>query len=380
MKQTARWLVVGLILLSTIVVISVASKPAEKDYISYWSAGQLLAHHQDPYSGSQVLAIEKTQGYQPSKPIIMRNPPWALFLTMPLALGSPRAGLIFWMAATIGCILVCFRLLQMPPQDRILAFCFAPVLGCLASGQSSPFLLLGFSLFLYFHRSKPLIAGAALLFMAIKPHLFLVFWVVLLVDCIYRRRFRLVAGLVLALIAATALAMRVDPLVWPQYLAMLRSAVLSNEFLQTPAYILRYLIAPRVEWVQLVPSLAATAWGIWFYARNRANWDWRTHGMPVMLVALVTSPYGWMTDEIVLLPAVMLTLSNPKKSKYSTALFMVISGTVMAMLIAGLQLSSGAYLWTASAWFAWYLYSRPSTPNPSFDRHEEVDTAAKAWS
>ena len=63
------------------------------------------------------------------------------------------------------------------------AFVFAPAVACVCSGQGSPFLLLGFSLFLRSIRSHPFLAGASLLLMAIKPHLFLIFWALLLADC-----------------------------------------------------------------------------------------------------------------------------------------------------------------------------------------------------
>jgi hypothetical protein len=76
-----------------------------------------------------------------------------------------------------------------PNEIAMLAFCFAPVLGCLTSGQSSAFLLLGFCLFLYFHQRRPFTAGAALLLMAIKPHLFLVFWPLVLIVCILAELF-----------------------------------------------------------------------------------------------------------------------------------------------------------------------------------------------
>ena len=84
LQRFARALAISGILTATVVVVSVASKPASKDYIAYWSAGQQLAHHLDPYSYPGVLAIEKTQGYVPAKPLIMLNPPWTLLLMVPL--------------------------------------------------------------------------------------------------------------------------------------------------------------------------------------------------------------------------------------------------------------------------------------------------------
>lgn len=356
-KRFIRVAVIAAMFGALILFIAVASKPATKDYIAYWSAGQLLAQHSDPYAYAQVLDVERTVGYTPAKPIIMRNPPWALFLVRPLGWGNAVAGLIFWMAAGMGCVVIYLSLLKVAPDNRLFVYLFAPLIACLSSGQSSPFLLLGFVLFLHFNRTKPFLAGTALLLMAIKPHLFLVFWPILLVDCLYRHNIRLLAGGAVALIGASAYATYLDPHIWSQYLAMLHASNLDSEFLQTPAYILRYLVAPKTTWLQFVPAGAAMAWALWFYLRNRGEWDWAIHGMPLMLMTVLVSPYAWMSDEIVLLPSLMFALASPNKARHSTAIFVVINSVAIVMIMAQIQLSSGAYIWTSSAWFAWYLYS-----------------------
>src|SRR6185437_4912587 len=119
----------------------------------------------------------------------------------------------------------------------------APAIACFGSGQSSPFLLLGFALFLYLHRCRPFLAGAALLFLAFKPHLFLVFWAVLLAESISRRRFTILAGLAAALAITTTFALAIDPQVWQQYIAMLRSSALDLEAFPTASMALRLLVS-----------------------------------------------------------------------------------------------------------------------------------------
>jgi hypothetical protein len=356
------------------------SQPAEKDYIAYWSAGQLLVQHGDPYASSQVLATERIHGYKAARPLITRNPPPALFLTIPLGWVGPRFGLFFWTAAALGCIIGFLHTLEIAPPDRILAYFFAPVFACFVLGQSSPFLLLGFALFLRFHRSRPFAAGAALLLMAIKPLLFLAFWPLLLIDCLYRRNFRLLAGGAVAIGGATLFAMYLDPQVWPQYLAMLRAARIDTEFLPTPALLLRCMVDPKLVWLQFVPSCIAIAWGIWFYSRNRRNWSWHVHGMPLMFVTVLVSPYAWTTDEIVLLPAMMAALANPAKPKHSVTVFVLVNGFVIIMLAAQVQLTSGAYAWTSSAWLGWYLYSHRGKAVPeeevARDRTPQLGAAA----
>jgi hypothetical protein len=267
-------------------------------------------------------------------------------------------GLLPWTLAAAGCILGFIRLLNIPSEDRAFAFLFAPALGSICSGQSSPFLLLGFSLFLHFHRSRPFLAGASLLLMAIKPHLFLVFGTLLLIDCIYRRRFLILAGGVSALAAGTAFAMCFDAHVWQYYFAMLRASALQNEFFPTTSMLFRLLIDPSATWLLFVPSALAIIWGLWYYARNRHLWDWRIHGLLLMFVTVLVSPYGWFSDEIVLLPSLAFAFTFPQRRKYSTEILVAINGVcLLILLIAHPPLTSNVYLWTPMAWLAWFLYA-----------------------
>ena len=340
---------------------------ANMDYIAYWSAGQLLRHHSDPYSPVGVFALEKAMGFLPGIPLIMRNPPWALFLVAPLGLVSGRLGLFLWILLAAACILVSIHLLNPRSKDNSLALLFAPAIACFGSGQSSPFLLLGFALFLRFDRSRPFLAGASLLLMAIKPHLFLIFWAVLLIDSIQRRKFAVLAGAASAVASATIFAMCFDAHIWSRYSAMLRSSALDREVFPTVSMLLRVLIDAHVNWLLFISSTVAVLWGIWFYVSNSNEWDWTTHGMLLMLVTVLASPYGWFTDEIVLLPSIMFAFNFPAKRRYSGWILLSINGAAaIVYTAAGARLESPVLIWTPLAWFAWFLYA--TWGPPQFDR------------
>jgi hypothetical protein len=346
------------IVLVGVLIISLMGHTARKDYISYWSAGKMLVHGADPYSIANVLALENASGYPATEPLIMLNPPWALFLAVPLGFGSLTTGLFLWTLAAVGCIVAFIRLLKVPVEDRMFAFLFAPTVAAFRMGQSSPFLLLGASLFFCLHRRRPFLAGASLLFMAIKPHLFLVFWTILLVDCIYRRRLLMLAGLASALAAGTAFAMCFDVQIWQHYFAMLRGLQLDQKIFPTASMAFRLLIDARASWLLFVPSGAAIVWGLWYYARNRRVWDWGTQGLLLMLVAIVVSPYSWFPDEIVLLPALAFVFTFPQRRKRSLQLLAAINFTALLLLMVGHpNFSSGLYVWTPSAWLIWVLYA-----------------------
>lgn len=357
-RKAFRVLGITLLLFAGVFVFTLILRPASRDYISYWSAAKLFVHHADPYSPSSVFALEKAQGDLASRPIIMRNPPWAMFLVAPLAFGTPFVTLFLWTLTSIACILVFARLLDISPKGRAFAFVFAPTVSCIFLGQSSAFLLLGFALFLYLRQRYPFFAGAALLLMALKPHLFLIFWAVLLVESLYQRRFRILAGLAAALAIATIFAMALDPLIWPQYFAMLRASALQHEFFPTLSMLFRLLIHRGSDWLLFIPSAFGILWGLWYYHRNRHAWDWCVHGMLLMLVTVTVSPYGWFADSIILLPSIAFALASPVKHRYSAGLLIVINTiALVVLLVIRARIISAAYVWLSPAILLWFLYS-----------------------
>lgn len=361
-KKITKILALILIGLAGAAVFVARLNPAHMDYISYWSAAHLLVHHGGPYSLKGVFSLEKPLGFVPAAPLMMRNPPWALFLVAPLGFLGPRIGLVLWTLAIAACIVISVHLLNPHSKDNPLALLFAPGIACFGSGQTSPFLLLGFALFLYFHQRRPYLAGAALLLMAIKPHLFLVFWAVLLAESICRRNFRILAGFAAALALASAFAMAIDPHVWLQYISMMHASALELETFPTASEFFRHIINPKADWLLFVPSTIAILWGLWYYVRHRTHWSWTTHGMLLILITVMVSPYGWFTDEVVLLPAIVFALNLPEKRKHTV--WILLAANIIAFAIiqigatgVGFALESPLLVWTPFAWFAWFLYT-----------------------
>ena len=168
------------------------------------AAGQQLVHGANPYDSAQVLGIERAAGYAGNWPDMLLNMPMAFFLFLPLGMVGAKTGLALWLMAFVACLMVSIKMLWVlhgRPQNslHLLAFLFAPVLVCMNAGQLGAFILLGVVLFLYFHRSRPFLAGAALLLSAVKPHLFLPFGIVLVAWAFHRKAYRVLAGIATAL-------------------------------------------------------------------------------------------------------------------------------------------------------------------------------------
>lgn len=328
------------------------------DYIEYWASARLLVKHSDPYSPAGIMALEKSQGFRSDRPIIMLNPPWALFLIAPLGFVGLRTGLFLWTIVTAMCVVASVWLLRAPPGNRAFAYVFAPAVAAVFMGQSSTFLLLGFTLFLALHRSHPFLSGVALLLMAIKPHLFFVFWFVLLVDCIATKRYTIILGGIAALALSSLLSMFFDPRVWQDYVTMFRGYKIQQGFLPTASMLFRMLIDVHAFWLLFVPSAIATAWGIRYYIKNKNQWDWRRQGMLLMIVTVFASPYGYFTDEAVLLPSILYALSFRKQSKHAAWTLLAVNTIALALVLGRhALLASRAYMWTPITWLLWYLYA-----------------------
>jgi hypothetical protein len=336
---------------------------AERDFISYWATGQRLVHQQNPYDFAAVRALEQAQGREAHEPVLMmRNPPVAFFIAYPLGFFSPKTALILWLFLLLGglglAIFLIWRLNGSPPTRlHLLGFMFAPALACFQAGQFGIFLLLGVALFLYLYRSRPYLAGAALLLCSLKPHLFLPLVVVLVLWSVTQRNFRILAGCAGALAASCALSYGLDRDGWAQYAQMMHAGTALAEIVPSLSAYLRLLVSPRTAALQYMPQALACIWAGYYFLTRRARWDWLDHGLVVLLVGAMCTPYGWFTDESMLLPAMLAGLYAAIAAGRSWWPLAMIAAAALIELFANVEIITPGYLWTTPAWLAWYLYA-----------------------
>lgn len=335
---------------------------ANRDYISYWAAGQQLVHHGNPYEAKAILPIEHGAGYKLEKPLLMRNPPFGLFLALPLGFVSVRVGAIVWSLALIASLMTSVRMLWIlqgrpPGRLHLIGYVFPPALACLLAGQIGIFLLLGVTLFLYLHASRPYLAGVALLLCAMKPHLFLPFGLVLLAWIASRRAYPILVGALTALMTSTAISFVLDPGILSHYVRGERGENIQNLFIPCLSLLIRVAIHRNAIWLQFLPALAGCIWGVWYFWTRRNRWSWTDQGLLLLVVSVMVAPYAWFTDEAILLPAILAGLYRASNAGRSLLPFGGIAGIALIEVLAGVPLTSGLYIWTAPAWLAWYLFA-----------------------
>lgn len=369
---TAMFAIGGVILVAS---LGRVGNVANRDFIAYWSAGQLLITGENPYDRSAVLERETPEGLTGHRSISVRNPPWALWLMLPLGFFSASTAWVLWMTICIGALMLsirgCWHLYGAgDPGAKSLcllsAMAFAPVLACLMAGQLGLLVLAGLVMFLRLEKSHPFWAGVVAIVPLTKPQIFLPLFLVASVWAIAGRKWRLILGFVVALCVSIIPILVIDPNVFRHYYAAVSSDHMSAEFIPSLSGVMRILSFPKLMWVQFLPLAGGLVWVMCFY-RNIEAWDWRTHGLTVLVVCFLVAPYNFLPDEAALLPAFVYAALRinarrrwPVLSRAVLLALLMLSAILLVMTVAAVPITSGLYFWSAFVWAAWYWFSRSS--------------------
>jgi len=354
------------------------------DFLEYWTAARLDLAGQDPYSPTAMYELEKQTGLHSEKPLMMWNPPWVLPFVVPLglmSLGKARTlVLLLTLVIVFGCADWLWRFYGGAAQRRWVAWglacTFAPAMVCITSGQIAPVVLLGVVLFLWLEqRSLHFAAGAAMLLIAFKPHLLYLFWLVAALWIVRNRRWPLAAGALAAIAAATAVAVLISKDLLLHYWAAWRSASALALYAPPLGGLLRMAFGWRRYWLQFVPALPGLAWCIWWF-RKRPDVKWRRDLPLLLVVSVCTSPYGWLFDQVVLLPALLkraVEFDRPCRVLATTALMLYVAANLViaALAVSNHAIQSYLYSWAAPLWLVLYV----ATASPEVSTPDAPATA-----
>lgn len=331
------------------------------DIVSYWAAAKQLHNGANPYDHAGILALQRASGTPAGfNALMVRNPPPILPIIAPLGYLSLRGASLLWSSMLLGawgvsCCLLCKR------RDKtLLLLLFGPALFCIMTGQSSLFCLLGVVLFQEFLESQPFLAGACLFLCALKPHLFIPVAGVFFVWSLVERRWRVIAGLATSSLVMTGIAIASDRHAWSQYRAMMAAEPLQHEFIPCLSVALGTVLHAR-SWVQYLPCVVALALSVAFYVRHRTRWNWPACGPMLLAISVVFAPYAWITDQVLLVPAVWQLLGK----RFSFVREVALMNAVMTVQFLGkVSLHSAWFLWSAPAWLALCAYGIRGASSP----------------
>jgi hypothetical protein len=186
---------------------------------------------------------------------------------------------------------------------------FGPVFWQAIIGQYAGIVLFGLvGYLLALKANRPMLAGLSLALCALKPHLFVLFGIGLLIDA-SRTGFgrRVVLGGIIGILLGSATATIASPAIWEQYLAAVgrsgSSAApgLRDWFNPTIQAWIRFATPGQSFWIQTIPcGVAAIAFGIyWWRVGNPCRWPKTLQWL--IPAGLLLAPYGSWTSDLTLM-------------------------------------------------------------------------------
>jgi len=319
-----------------------ASSVGTIDLLQYYSAAKLWLAGQDPYNPSLIESVERSVSANPAIPVLMWNPPQILPIIAPLALLKFSDAVAAWILLAVLSIAVsikiCMNLFcgnnsRARKISQVVLLCtFYPFALCVGYGQISFLLLLSLSIFLMRVSSGrrdlagDYLAGLALSFITIKPHLLYLVFVLLVIRSFRTRSWQTIFGLVAGLLILVALATMITPsvLVWYQHAVAAAPPI----YWQTPTMgsWLQGVSEIHFAWIRILPSALFAAGAILIFSRldKRAlNTDLLIAIVPL---SLVSSPYGWTYDHMLMLPAMFWLI---KEAKFAPLAALLVALNVM---------------------------------------------------
>lgn len=340
-----------------------------EDFGAYWTGTKVNLAGHDAYAQDNLLSLQQAIEPHRTEPIAAWSPPWTFAAFTPLAPLDFATARWVWRFVQIGTILaavtVLWRVYRGNP-DRLIWVWFAalvwyPTLQTLGLGQHSNLVLLGVTGWIVgLACGWPFTAGALLALTLVKPQNVYLVGLLAVVWVLDRRAWRAAAGGVFGAVLLSAIAMAPNPTVFQEYSAAITSRPPTTALPPTLGMLLRVVFGERHFWLLFVPQVIGVGWVLWYYARHRRGWDWVERGPLVVLVSCLTSPYGWMYDQVLfLIPLVaVLAPASHRPSGVFRGVTVVAGLTAVCLALHGAGLREITFVWHAPMCLVLYLALR----------------------
>jgi hypothetical protein len=352
-------------------ILNEASRISGQDYSQFWAAGSLNRAGENPYSPERTNQIKSSLSGLDETPRVVAiayNPPWALPIFMLFSLVEYTLSRLLWLVVSIGILICCANLAWRsyggPERLRwvalLVAFTLGPTYLLLRQGQLTPLVLLGVVGFHYYIeiRSNDWLAGAFAALVSIKPQLFFLFWIALILWVIRRRRWKVLLGMGVTLGLLTLIGLAFNRFLLAQYFSTVLGYRPTVWFTPTFGSYLRLLFGHHRAWLQFIPPLAGVLWFAVRWRGHGADWSWSRELPPLLLISLLTVSYGWTYDHVLLYAAVIPMAALLVRSAHGRRFILVASAYFavnLAYLAAQIHLEDGYMGWFLPALAIVYL-------------------------
>lgn len=361
------------------------------DFSQYWSAFELLSRFENPYDPDLLYGVQQQLGQKPDTLIAMWNPPWLLVLLSPLlSLPFERAA-GSWFLLNVSFIFMIGILLEhvfantalekssaVHRKALLLGVFFFPFIETLAWGQLSLLLLLSLACFMYFHsQGKFFTAGVFLVPLSTKPHLFLLFGILLLYRAVRNKEFAVILGASASTFFFIAITQLRFPLAIPYWIFSNISSP-HHQFLvnvtewQSATLVgisrsaLVFLGQGAAVWPMVViPVFACVAFASYLIS-VRPRLEFAESVCCTLALSYVVAPYGWMYDQCILFPLYLLLLNRAllisSKKRRLAFLCSILAIQLICVCQSLLEHGQGKFFWVPFALLAIAWLSREGRP------------------
>lgn len=309
---------VGLYLLLCAIPKPFSGQITKVDFQIYWAAAHLLSQSENFSDPERLFQLqhELTGWDEDTAQLRMTwNPPWLLTFLLPLTwLSFERASWVWFVnniLMVFGSVVLLWQLYAQKAKTQLwvwlgilLAFFFIPTLTTLFIGQISTLVLFGLVGFWYcWRRGWAVPAGIFLALTTIKPHLVYLALSILLLELWWQRQWRVLAAFGLTLVLGTAVVFALRPTFMGEYLATFLWGNLSERTVPTLGFALSQLTGRsqfRFMGLLILPIVLL----VWGSGRRRAATNWAIWLPSLVILSVITAPFGWSFDQVVLLVAV----------------------------------------------------------------------------
>jgi hypothetical protein len=311
-KYLSAGILIALLLFIFLGPIPIPPSMGRGDFRAYWSAAKLLAQSENFADADLLLQTEAAHTeWQEDWAVITWNPPWLLAILLPYTAVSFTRATWLWLLTNItlvftGSVLLWRTLAEQTSSQRrshlapFVGLLFLPTMITLLMGQVNTLVFIGLAGFLFFaKRGQLFMAGLCLVLTLVKPHLVYLTLPVIFLHLLWTRRdYRILAGLAVGITSLTAIVFALRPSFLTDYTQTVSQGSLLAWETPTLGGILAYSFG--WQWAKLM-GLIILPITIWLWWRYREKIDLTRWVIATLLISVITAPFGWGYDVIVLL-------------------------------------------------------------------------------
>lgn len=338
------------------------------DFIEYWSAGKAFLAGNNPYSSEVLLEIQQEVDPERQTALMMWNPPWVLPFVSCVAILNFWYARLFWYLISAGSALLAVDLFWRsrggPGERRWMSWTvvvwYLPVMQLIILGQITFAPLLGISAFQWFlARNRPVLAGAAVSLTMVKPHLVVIFFLILALWSIREKCWEpiVTTGSIIGLSTLVA------AIIFPEILGLYVDAAIFDtgpSRWMTPTIGTLAWLGTHMRSAAYLPLILASIFVGYVWIRTwREHYSWEFDLPTVLLISFVAAPFAWTFDMAILAPVVVGLLGTAVAKQQSWILFALLS--TQGLLFISLYFGQNYFhtWWFPLALLGLFLYIHP---------------------